>query len=114
MISENWQPEKNWIRLCKQHSIPEKFVRDLIPEFVNYWRDRGQSRFSWGNAFYKHVIREWREEQTRNGKNDLLTTMSSQWKPSPMPLKFWKNQVLLTVLLRMLSLSLSFTGEKEE
>ena len=83
VISENWQPEENWIRLCKQHSIPEKFVRGLIPEFVNYWRDRGQSRFSWGNAFYKHVIREWREEQTRNGKNDLLTTMSSQWKPSP-------------------------------
>jgi len=82
-ISENWQPEENWIRLCKQHSIPEKFVRGLIPEFVSYWRDRGQSRFSWGNAFYKHAIREWREEQTRNGKNDLLTTMSAQWNPSP-------------------------------
>ena len=82
IISANWQPEENWIRLCRQHSIPEKFARSLIPEFVNYWRDRGQSRFSWGNAFYKHVIREWREEQTRNGAKESSTPMSAEWKPS--------------------------------
>ena len=82
IISANWQPEENWIRLCRQHSIPEKFARGLVPEFVNYWRDRGQSRFSWGNAFYKHVIREWREEQTRIGAKELSTPMSAEWKPS--------------------------------
>ena len=82
IIPENWQPDENWIRLCRQHSIPEKFARSLVPEFVNYWRDRGQSRFSWGNAFYKHVIREWREEQTRNGAKELSTSMSAEWKPS--------------------------------
>ena len=82
IISANWQPEENWIRLCRQHSIPEKFARSLIPEFVNYWRDRGQSRFSWGNAFYKHVIREWREEQTRIGAKESSTPMSAEWKPS--------------------------------
>jgi hypothetical protein len=82
IISSDWQPEENWIRLCRQHSIPEEFVRSLVPEFVNYWRDRGQSRFSWGNAFYKHVIREWREEQTRIGAKELSTTMSAEWEPS--------------------------------
>ena len=82
IISSDWQPEENWIRLCRQHSIPEEFVRNLVPEFVNYWRDRGQSRFSWGNAFYKHVIREWREEQTRIGAKELSTTMSAEWEPS--------------------------------
>ena len=82
LISAEWEPDDNWIRLCKQHAVPEDFVRRLVPEFVNYWRERGQSRFSWGNAFYKHVIRQWREEQTRRGAHELMSSMSAEWSPS--------------------------------
>ena len=83
LVPVDWQPDQNWIRLCKQHSIPEDFIKQLVPEFVNYWRDRGQSRFSWGNAFYKHVLKEWRNEQTRRGAHELASTMSADWTPSP-------------------------------
>ncbi|NKB35125.1 MAG: hypothetical protein GKR91_18670 [Pseudomonadales bacterium] len=83
LIPEDWQPDQNWIRLCKQHSIPQDFIQGLVPEFVNYWRDRGQSRFSWGNAFYKHVLKEWRNEQTRRGAYELASNMSADWFPSP-------------------------------
>jgi len=81
-IPLNWYPDDNWVKVCKQQSIPEKFIRDLVPEFVNYWRDRGQARFSWGNAFYKHVLKEWRNEQSRQGAFELATTMSADWRPS--------------------------------
>jgi len=47
-----------------------------------YWRDRAQSRFSWGNAFYKHVLREWRMEQTRRGSAELDAPMSADWRPN--------------------------------
>ncbi len=82
LIPKTWQPDDNWIRLCKQHAIPEAFLRDLVPEFVNYWRDRGHARFSWGNAFYKHAIKEWAKEQTRRGAYEMATDMSSEWWPS--------------------------------
>ncbi len=82
LISVGWQPDENWIRLCKQYSIPEDFIQTLIPEFVAYWRERGQARFSWGNAFYKHVLKEWRQEQTRRGAHELASTMSPDWLPS--------------------------------
>lgn len=82
LIPRDWQPDDNWIRLCKQHSIPEDFIQSLVPEFVTYWRDRGQARFSWGNAFYKHVLKEWRHEQTRRGAHELASTMSPEWQPS--------------------------------
>ena len=81
-IPLDWYPDDNWVKVCKQHSIPEKFIRDLVPEFVSYWRDRGQARFSWGNAFYKHVLKEWRNEQSRQGAFELATTMSADWRPS--------------------------------
>ena len=82
LIPANWQPDENWIRQCKQHSIPEPFIHALVTEFVGYWRERGQGRFSWGNAFYKHVLKEWRNEQTRKGAYELASTMSAQWRPS--------------------------------
>jgi len=81
-IPANWQPADDCVRQCRQQSIPEDFIREQIPGFVMYWRERRQSRFSWGNAFYKHVLREWRQEQTRRGSSQLDTTMSAQWRPS--------------------------------
>lgn len=91
LIPIDWQPDQNWIRLCKQHSIPEQFIHTLIPEFVNYWRDRGQSRFSWGNAFYKHVLKEWRNEQTRKGAHESASTMSATWFPNPDAVEILEN-----------------------
>ncbi len=81
-IPANWEPSDDWIKQCRQQNIPEEFVRDLVPGFVMYWRERKQARFSWGNAFYKFVLREWRGEQTRRGARELETEMSAQWWPS--------------------------------
>lgn len=81
-IPPDWKPDDNWIRLCKQHAIPDDFIHSLVPEFVSYWRDRGQARFSWGNAFYKHVLKEWRQAQSRQGAFELASTMSPDWRPS--------------------------------
>lgn len=91
LIPPHWQPDETWIRLCKQQSIPEQFIHALVPEFVSYWRDRGESRFSWGNVFYKHVIREWRQEQTRRGTYELASAMSAEWRPSPDALEILTN-----------------------
>jgi len=80
-IAPDWQPDAEWLTLCSQHGIPEAFAMSLVPGFVMYWRDRAQSRFSWGNVFYKHVLKEWRQEQTRRGASELETTMSASWRP---------------------------------
>ncbi|MGM0632119.1 MAG: DnaT-like ssDNA-binding domain-containing protein [Pseudomonadota bacterium] len=81
-IPPNWEPSREWIEKCRQHNIPEAFVRSRVEEFVLYWRERGQSRFSWGNAFYKHVLREWRQEQSRQGFSQQEAPMSPDWWPS--------------------------------
>jgi DnaT DNA-binding domain len=81
-IPANWQPGDDWIRQCRQQNIPEEFVRQLVPGFVMYWRERRQARFSWGNAFYKYVLREWRQEQSHRGVSELDTDMSVDWWPS--------------------------------
>ncbi|MFT6093343.1 MAG: hypothetical protein ACJA2Q_001239 [Pseudohongiellaceae bacterium] len=91
LIASNWQPEETWLQQCRQHNIPDKFMHTLVPEFIGYWRDRGQARFSWGNAFYKHVLKEWRNEQTRVGKYELSTQMSESWLPSQDAIEILEN-----------------------
>lgn len=81
-IAPDWQPGEEWLAMCRQHGVPDDFAQSLVPGFVLYWRDRAQSRFSWGNAFYKHVLREWRQEQTRRGASELESPMSAHWLPS--------------------------------
>lgn len=91
LIAANWQPEETWIQQCRQHNIPDQFIHALVPEFIGYWRDRGQARFSWGNAFYKHVLKEWRNEQTRVGKYEMSTSMSENWRPSQDAIEILEN-----------------------
>lgn len=90
-IPADWQPSQDWIKQCRQQNIPEEFVHQLVPSFVMYWRDRKQSRFSWGNAFYKHVLREWRSEQNRRGLSELDAQMSAEWWPSDDALSILEN-----------------------
>lgn len=81
-IASDWQPDSEWLAMCRQHGVPDEFSLSLVSGFVMYWRDRAQSRFSWGNAFYKHVLREWRNQQTRRGSAALDSPMDANWLPS--------------------------------
>ncbi|MDT8427422.1 MAG: DnaT-like ssDNA-binding domain-containing protein [Pseudomonadales bacterium] len=81
-IPADWQPGPEWVQMCRQQGVPEDFVHAQVPGFVMYWRERGQSRFSWGNAFQKHVLKEWRQTQTRQGAAINEEAMSAQWWPS--------------------------------
>ena len=78
LIAPDWQPDDNWIRLCHQHAIPEEFTRSLIPEFIGYWRARGEVRSSWGNTFYKYAVWKWREQQAHRSARPI----ASDWQPS--------------------------------
>ena len=82
LMDPHWQPGVEWINQCRQHAIPDEFIRKQIPEFVQYWRDRGTAEFSWGSKFYKHVLRLWRHEQSRQGDREMGQPMSAGWRPS--------------------------------
>jgi hypothetical protein len=101
LISPNWQPDQELLRQIAQYNIPLDFVRLQVPEFVTYWRERGETNHSWGAKFLKDLLHKWRnyetqlarqqrEEQERNSRDrdteflqrDLETPMHSQWRPS--------------------------------
>lgn len=121
LIPPHWQPNQELLRQIAQHNIPSEFVWEQVPEFVTYWRERGESSHSWGAKFLTHVLHKWRNHETQTArqqreeneqkhrdrdteflKRDLETAMHSQWRPS---------RDALEVLVKHAGISLAFVED---
>ncbi|MEM8501322.1 MAG: DnaT-like ssDNA-binding domain-containing protein [Pseudomonadota bacterium] len=78
-IAANWQPDTDTCQQIAQHGIDAQFAHQQLPEFVTYWRQRGETNYAWGNKFLKHVLHEWRRHQASQQSS---APMSRQWRPS--------------------------------
>jgi hypothetical protein len=99
--------------LVNQGGINPNFIEDAVPEFILYWRDRGDVSSTWDSKFIQHVrpsvaVLYWydgsRHDATRysrpSGNPRNLSTMCCKWP------------TLIASLLSRLFLSLYFTGRK--
>ncbi|ODS24230.1 hypothetical protein AB835_04980 [Candidatus Endobugula sertula] len=79
LISPHWQPDRETLIALSQLNIPEHFARERTPEFVRYWRERGESQHSWGSKFIHHVQRQWTHYVAQQQNNRQLP---NDWQPS--------------------------------
>lgn len=98
-ISPNWQPDQETLGRLAQHNISESFCRELVAEFVQYWRDSGETATSWGAKFFHHAKRRWVEYEAEQNAQQKESPMPRNWRPSP---------DALDVLTRHGGISLSF------
>ena len=81
----NWTPNKEVLARLAEHNIPAGFIREQIPEFVTYWRERGESHRSWGAKFQAAVVRRWRQyeqHRAREQQNQARQTpLPEDWQP---------------------------------
>jgi hypothetical protein len=82
IIAANWQPDSETLIGLGQLNIPEHFARDQVPEFVNYWRETGETQRSWGSKFIQHSKRQWTFHTTQMARQNRATTLPSGWQPS--------------------------------
>ncbi|AQQ68905.1 hypothetical protein Mag101_15640 [Microbulbifer agarilyticus] len=78
IISPSWQPDGETMARIAQLGVPEHFVREQLPEFVTYWRDRGESRHSFGSLFLKLVKTKWESYRATQGRKQPLP---DHWRP---------------------------------
>ncbi|WP_039915179.1 DnaT-like ssDNA-binding domain-containing protein [Cellvibrio mixtus] len=121
LIPPHWQPDQELLRQIAQYNIPQEFVWQQLPEFVTYWRERGETSHSWGAKFLKDVLHKWRNHETLNArqqrednerqvrereadflKRDQEIAMHSQWRPS---------RDALEVLVKHAGISLAFVED---
>lgn len=66
-MTADWQPSSDVYDVLKFARIDLEFARNLVPEFVMYWRDRNELRPSWNTLFLQFAKQQW---QRRNNQTD--------------------------------------------
>ena len=81
-IAPNWRPDDDTLSQLAQHNINKEFAFQQLPEFITYWRERGEPHHSWGSKFLTHVIRKWRDYEARQHQKNQEYAIDRNWKPS--------------------------------
>ena len=63
-IASNWAPSNEVYDVLRLANIDTDFAKQLIPEFVIYWRDTNQVHASWNTRFLQFVKRSWASQST--------------------------------------------------
>lgn len=82
IIAANWQPDEETLIGLGQLNIPTHFAREQTPEFVNYWRETGETQRSWGSKFIQHTKRQWTFHTTQMARQNRAATLPNGWQPS--------------------------------
>lgn len=79
LLPPNWQPDKDTLGMLSQLNIPQHFVREQLPLFVHYWRERGETNRTWGAKFISQLQVKW---QKHIAKTSNATALPDHWQPS--------------------------------
>ena len=58
-IPAQWFPSEDVFDILRLSHIDADFARNLVPEFIVYWRDSNQVHTSWNSKFLNHVKHHW-------------------------------------------------------
>lgn len=82
-IDSHWQPDRESINyLTRFHQVEPDFINALIPEFIVFWRDKGDARSSWNSTFTQHVARRWKEHRYQQIEQTQTQAIDPAWQPS--------------------------------
>ncbi len=81
-IAPNWQPDEATLGQLAQHNISQDFALRQVPEFVTYWRERGDRHHSWGSKFMQHCLRQWRDFESERFREQQQAPIMANWQPS--------------------------------
>jgi hypothetical protein len=82
LIPPDWTPDETLLEQCRLRNIPLDFIRQEVPAFVQYWRDRQKIQYSWHNTFLNWVVRGWESKRTVLHARSSEEPISPDWQPS--------------------------------
>lgn len=98
-MEPNWRPSPDAMDVLVKHAaINRQFVEDAIPEFVLYWKERGEASRTWNSKFIQHVRRQW---------NRYTATVENDTVPKPIPEDWQPNEDVYDVL-RLANIDVGF------
>ena len=102
-MASQWRPSEDAMEVLVKHAgINPQFVEDAIPEFVLYWRERGENSRTWNSKFIQHVRKQW---------NYYTATIENDSVPKPLP-KEWQPGEDVYDVVRLANIDLDFAKQQ--
>lgn len=77
-----WRPSEDAVEILTRVGIDRTFIDDAIPEFVLYWRERGDATSTWNSKFIKHVKIQWARFTSSLQHDTVPKRIPENWQPS--------------------------------
>jgi len=81
-ITGEWQPDIDAVEILQRAGVDKQFIEDAIPEFVLYWRERGDSTSTWNSKFVQHIRLQWARYTNAVKNEHELRNIPANWEPS--------------------------------
>jgi DnaT-like ssDNA binding protein len=77
-----WYPSIDALQILERTGISREFIEDTIPEFVLYWRERGDNTGTWNSKFVAHIRRQWARYSNALEHDQEPRPIAANWQPS--------------------------------
>lgn len=81
-LEDNWQPSSDALQILERAGINHEFIIDAVPEFVLYWRERGNNDGTWNSKFISHIRKQWARYENALEYDQEPRPISPNWQPS--------------------------------
>jgi hypothetical protein len=81
-MAADWQPSNDALEILAMAGINRAFIEDAIPEFVLYWREKGDATTTWNSKFVQHVKRQWARYASALEHDTEPRRINPDWQPS--------------------------------
>ncbi|MEE8058350.1 MAG: DnaT-like ssDNA-binding domain-containing protein [Pseudomonadales bacterium] len=81
-IKGEWQPSPDALEILLRTDVSPDFIEDAIPEFVLYWRERGEVSSTWNSKFIAHIRRQWAKYTQALELDYEPRQIASNWQPN--------------------------------
>lgn len=80
-MQQQWTPNPDALEILQRNGISISFIEDTIPEFVLYWRERGDATNMWNSKFVQHVKNQWARYTNTLKYNTEPRRIQDNWEP---------------------------------
>lgn len=80
-MHDHWQPGEDAVTILVRSGIDEEFIGEAVPEFILYWRDRGDICNTWDTKFIAHIRRQWARYETSLKYDTEPRPIDTDWEP---------------------------------
>ncbi len=81
-MPRQWRPSEDAMELLLRIDIRREFIEDAIPEFVLYWRERGDGIATWNTKFVAHVKKQWARFNATLQYDNEPRMLPTNWQPN--------------------------------